>query len=651
MTLTFFKSLHRIPSSMVAIASMVCSASFATSAVAIDLQQQRDVYDQAQELLDEKDVDRFEKLRPQVSEYSLTPYLDYRRFLIDIGERNPQQVELFIKQYQALPFSARIRAPYIDALAQKKQWQTLLDFQQQEPRGESYVCHYYNAHYQVGNKVKAFAGAQELWLSGQSISDACDPLFKVWDSAGLRTDELILERMLLAFESRNGSLMSYLIKQVQSDKAKQQAEQMKALFNQPSGVAAFAKKHKITEFYQQQSTLALKKLARMDVKQAQEQYSRVVKGQKLPSDQAQKLADYIAFRLINTDSTSLAKWRDKSIATSKSTVLIERRIRLAIQHADWAGVEKWVAQLPEEKKSSLRWQYWLGRSELAQGQRKKGHQRLEAIIGERNFYSVAAAKELKQSIHYPIDEIVLDRSVVKPYQTSLVRIEELIDRDKISAAKSEWRWLLSRVNQDHKQMLAAYASFKGWHNLTVTASIQAKMWGNLQVRFPVAHRWWFDFYADKHSIDPITLMSLARQESALDVEARSPVGARGIMQIMPTTAKYTAKKYKLTYQGSDDLYQVGKNIEIGSHYLKGLLDQYDNNRIFALAAYNAGPHRVKTWRGRTQGQLDAYAFIEAIPFKETRGYVQNILMFETYYRDMLSVDGAFLNQHEIDTRY
>ena len=79
-------------------------------------------------------------------------------------------------------------------------------------------------------------------------------------------------------------------------------------------------------------------------------------------------------------------------------------------------------------------------------------------------------------------------------------------------------------------------------------------------------------------------MSLARQESGLDIEAISPVGARGIMQI-PSTAKYTAKKYKLAYRGTQDLYSVGKNIEIGSHYLDGLLNQYNNNRIFALAAY------------------------------------------------------------------
>ncbi|MDC5820975.1 murein transglycosylase [Vibrio europaeus] len=651
MTLTFLKSLHRLPSSILFVSSMVCSASFTTSVVASDLQQQRDLYDQAQSLLDRKQVTEYKKLRPQIANYPLTPYVDYRSFLVDIGDRTPSEVDQFITTHQSFPFSNRMRAPYIDALARKGKWRALLEFQTEEPRGETYQCYFYNAHAQVGDKQVAYAGAEKLWLSGHSIADACDPLFDAWDKAGIKTDQLVLERMLLAFEARNGSLMNYLKKQLSSTQVKRQADEMKALFSKPESVQAFAKKHKVTEFYQTQTKLAFKKLARKDAEMAQQQFDGVVKGQHFDKATAQHLADYVSFRLINTDSETLAKWRDKKITTSSSVPLIERRVRLAIQFADWQGVEGWIEQLPQDKQQSLRWQYWLARSEMAQGEKQLGQQRLEALIGQRNFYSVAAAKELKRSIEYPTSVIALDQQQIKPYRSELIRIEELIDRDKIAAAKSEWRWLLARADKTQKEMLAAFASFKGWHHLTVTASIQAKMWDNLEIRFPVAHRWWFNFYGDKHSIDPITLMSLARQESALDIEARSPVGARGIMQIMPSTAKYTAKKYKIDYQGYKDLYQVGKNIEIGSHYLDGLLKRYDNNRIFALAAYNAGPHRVKTWRERTQGKLDAYAFIEAIPFKETRGYVQNILMFETYYREVLGVDGAFLNPHELNAKY
>lgn len=651
MMLTLSKSLHRIPSSMLALASLVCSASYANSALALDLKQQREVYDQAQSYLDKKDVASYQKVRSQIADYPLTPYIDYRAFLVDIRERSPQEVTDFIESHEAFPFSSRIRAPYIDSLARQKAWTTLLEFQTVEPRGETYQCHYYNALYQTGDKEQAFKGAEKLWHSGRSISDACDPLFAAWDRAGLRTDEQILQRMQLAFEARNGSIMNYLIKQVDSSNAKRQAKDMKSLFNKPESVVEFARQHPATEFYQQQVIQGVRKLARKDVEKAKKSFESVVQTQKLSDIQAQELADYISFRLINTNSDSLATWRDSKISTSQSSVLLERRIRLAIQQVDWNGVQRWIGLLESDKQESLRWQYWLGRSEIETGNKVAGQQRLEKLVGQRNFYSVAAAKEVQRSIDYPVSTISLDKKRVEPFNSSLVRIAELVERDKIAAAKSEWRWLLKRADEGQKEMLAAYASYKRWHHLTVTASIEAKMWDNLKLRFPVAHRWWFNFYGEKHSIDPITLMSLARQESAMDVEARSPVGARGIMQIMPSTAKYTARKYQLSYRGTSELYEVGKNIEIGSHYLKGLLEQYDNNRIFAFAAYNAGPHRVKTWRNRTQGKLDAYAFIEAIPFKETRGYVQNILMFETYYRDLLGEDGAFLNKAEITTRY
>ena len=631
-------------------AAALCAVSLTANA-ALSLEKQREVYEQAQNLLDKNDINGYLVIRPKIADYPLTPYVDYRTFIRQLPSKSPKQVNDFISEYETFPFSRRVSAPYLNHLYREKDWKAITEFQKVIPSGERYQCIFYQANLKQGKQVAAFKGAEDMWLSGSSIASECDPLFSAWDKAGGRTDDLILQRMLLAFDARNGSLMSYLQKLPKSAKAKQQAKEMKALFDQPATVAEFARKKPANDFYRTQSEYALEKLARMNIEQAQQAYDSVVKGQKFSPEQAQSLADYIAFRLTRTESARLAKWRDDKTKSSKYLPLIETRIRLAVQNADWKGVQEWIAVLNKEEQASLRWQYWLGRSEIALGDDVAGKKRLATLVGERNFYSVAAANAIGQSIKYPTHRIRLDSKILQPYHDALARISEMIATDKISAAKSEWAHLLRRVNQDEKAMLAAYASSKHWHHLTVTASIQAQMWDNIELRFPIAHRWWFNFYAKKHDIDPVTMMSLARQESALDVQARSPVGARGIMQIMPETAKYTARKYKLKYQGSQELYNVGKNIEIGSHYLQGLLEDYDNNRIFALAAYNAGPSRVKTWRERTQGKVDAYAFIEAIPFKETRGYVQNILMFETYYRDLLGIDGAFLNQHEINTKY
>lgn len=303
---------------------------------------------------------------------------------------------------------------------------------------------------------------------------------------------------------------------------------MLALYDKPETVVSFASQY-TDPLAVQQAQLALEKLTRADTEKALSLMEQVAKKPLWTSTQKAQIEQFIALRLMDAEDEKLIRWRDKVIAMGDNLSLTESRIRLALRTADWTAVQFWINHLPEEEIKSQRWQYWLGRSEIENGHVEQGMQRLFAIVGQRNFYSVAAAKIVKQSVRYPNNTIELDVNKIKIYQKALVRIQELIERDKIAAAKSEWHWLLGRVSQSEKEMLAAYASSQHWYHLTVTASISARLWDNLQLRFPVAHQWWFNFYGNKHGIDPIMLMSLARQESAMDAEAHSPVGARGIM--------------------------------------------------------------------------------------------------------------------------
>jgi len=211
----FFRLLNR----KIAVAASVILPSIllapeALASRASELEMQRDTYDHAQDILGKRDLKAYAKLRTKIQTYPLTPYTDYRAFLIDLGQRTPQEVEAFINNNRALPFSSRIRAPYLASLESQEKWSTILEFQTQEPVGEKYQCIYYRAHYEQGNNDLAYKGAKQLWLSGKGIDDSCDPLFSAWDEAGLRSDELILERLLLAFEQRNGKLMNYLLKQL-----------------------------------------------------------------------------------------------------------------------------------------------------------------------------------------------------------------------------------------------------------------------------------------------------------------------------------------------------------------------------------------------------------------------------------------------------
>ncbi|CAH0527035.1 murein transglycosylase [Vibrio hippocampi] len=613
--------------------------------------QQRELYDQAQSLIDQKKLSEAKRITRRISDYPLTPYLHYRLFSAELKDKSPQQVEAFIEQFQSLPFSTRIRAPYLDHLYRQNKWQTIADFQPSEPSGERYQCIYYYAQLKVGEQKLAYSGADKLWNSGKSVSDRCDALFADWNKAGLRTDDKVLERMELAFQQRNDSLIRYLNKQLKTQSGQAQGKALAALFNDPKTVTSFASKNYQDLSRENLAKLAFEKYARQDSQQARQVLEQLKQQGNLSEHSYTQMENYLAARYMSTDSALDAAWRDKVLSKTTNQTSLERRTRLAITNADWQGIAQWIALMAEEERDSIRWQYWLARSEIGSGKQQQGEQRLNAIMGQRNFYSAAAATYFGVPIQYPVTSTTYQKERLAPYQTSLLRIDELIKQDKITAAKSEWRYLLSRVDKTNKQQLAAYAANQNWHHLTVVATISAKMWDNLGLRFPVAHKWWFDFYAKRLELDPTLLMSLARQESAMDVEARSPVGARGIMQIMPKTARYTAKKHNISYQGASQLYSVGKNIEIGSNYLNDLLQQYEGNRIFALAAYNAGPSRVKRWRENSSQQLDAIAFVEAIPFRETRGYVQNILMFQVYYYQLMANTSPLLTQQEAKLRY
>lgn len=147
-------------------------------------------------------------------------------------------------------------------------------------------------------------------------------------------------------------------------------------------------------------------------------------------------------------------------------------------------------------------------------------------------------------------------------------------------------------------------------------------------------------------------MAIARQESAWNPQAQSPVGATGLMQLMPATAKHTAQKQGISgYVNAGQLTNPVMNIELGTAYLDDVYQQFGNNRILASAAYNAGPSRVTRWLGNSAGRIDAVAFVESIPFAETRGYVKNVLSYDLFYKHFLGEKGNVLSASEWNMKY
>ncbi len=644
---------------MAGVALVMCLNSSSVYSASLTLKEQRELYDQSQTWLDSKQVSKYYKVKRKLADYPLTPYLDYRAMLIGLDEKPPIVVRSFIDSHQEFPFSARISAPYLRSLAQDKKWARILDFQKVEPRGEEYQCYYYTALYSTGKKDLAYAGAKKLWLQGHSVSNQCDGLFNHWEKDRKISDNLVIERMLLSFADKQYSLMKYLSGKVKNQQQRDFAQKILAAYKSPQNIISSFDDTETNSSYRRLVELSVTRLAYRDIESAYvilNDFSHsfdvsVPENNEFLRSLQQKIASRLLYKANDKSFDHLSVWRDLVIAQSFNDELIERRIRYAIKQSNWQDINDWISRLSHDNRNSSRWQFWKAQSEINLGDDVSGKDRLSRLTDERSFYSAAAATILHKLPQFSIDPHVQTSVNLSRFKESLARIRELVLRDKSSAAKSEWYWLLSRSNLSEKKALAYFAKDSHWYHFSIIASIKASMWDNLALRFPVAYKDDFERFGEKYDVDPVTLMSVARQESAMDRTARSPVGARGLMQLMPDTAKYAANKYSLSYRQYSDLYDPEKNIEIGTKYLDELLKKYDGNRILAFAAYNAGPKRVDYWLNQSSGSLDVYRFIESIPFKETRGYVQNILMFETYYRSILNSKRSFLRPLELKAKY
>ncbi|WP_232601295.1 murein transglycosylase [Photobacterium carnosum] len=618
---------------------------------AASLAQQRTWYEQAQTAFSANDMALFHQEKTKLGGYPLYPYLEYREFNAQLATQKLSQVQVFIDKYKMLPFSQSIKTRYLNQLVRTGRWHDFLMIQPAVPRNTDLQCAFYYAKEKMGHAQLAWQGANKLWQTGSSLPASCDNLLDSWSAAGKRTNAMVLDRMVLAYAKGNKSLLSYLDKLLTGD-AQASGEAVLALYNQPQNVGEFAKKSKVTPFNQALTQNAFLLLARTDTQQAVAEYDQVVRGQHFDKATKQTLADAVASRLMSTTDASLAQWRDSKLAQSDNASLLERRVRNAIREADWKQTQLWIDRLPKEVQQTPRWTFWKAKLLAQNGNKKQANKIYTSLLGERDFYSAAAATILHKPIVYPLTKAPTSTALLKPYKKSLVRIKELIALDKVTAANREWGYLLSKItNVQTKRQLAVYAEKHQWHYLAVQATISGKLWDHMTLRFPLAHKWLFDFFGKQRNIPTSTMMALARQESALNIHARSHVGASGLMQLMPATAAETAKKLDYKYKGKQSLFNPSVNIRLGSAYLEMMLKRNDDNRIYAFASYNAGPGRVSQWKKVTDGKLDVYAFIEQIPFNETRGYVQNVLMFDIYYNELMGRKGVLFSPSELKARY
>ncbi|WP_308561951.1 murein transglycosylase [uncultured Klebsiella sp.] len=616
------------------------------------LDEQRSRYAQIKQAWDHRQMDVVNQLMPTLTTYPLYPYLQYRQITDDLMNQPALVVTNFIAANPTLPLARSLKSRFVNELARRDDWRGLLAFSPDKPASTEAQCNYYYAKWNTGQTQEAWSGAKTLWLSGKSQPNACDRLFGAWRASGQQDPLAYLERILLAMKAGNTSLVRVLAQQMPPD-YQTISTAVIALANDPNSVMTFARTTGATDFTRQMAAAAFASVARQDVENARLMIPALAQAQKLNEEQTQQLRDIVAWRLMGNDVTEeQASWRDDAIMRSQSTTLVERRVRMALGLGDRRGLNTWLARLPMEAKEKDEWRYWQADLLLERGRDDEAKEILHALMQQRGFYPMVAAQRLGEEYTFRIDKAPANIDPALTSGPEMARVRELMYWNLDNTARSEWANLVTSKTKDQQAQLARYAFNQDWWDLSVQATIAGKLWDQLEERFPLAYKDLFARYTSGKDIPQSYAMAIARQESAWNPKAGSPVGARGLMQIMPGTATHMVSMFSIPgYSSPSQLLDPEMNINIGTRYLQYVYQQFGDNRIFASAAYNAGPGRVRTWRGNSDGRIDAVAFVESIPFSETRGYVKNVLSYDAYYRYFMGQKDTLLSDAEWKLRY
>jgi soluble lytic murein transglycosylase len=377
---------------------------------------------------------------------------------------------------------------------------------------------------------------------------------------------------------------------------------------------------------------------------------------RLDDDLRQSTQQKLLTQLIRRHQHQAAQDWLKQMPEVSSEHLVEALIRDALRQKDWEEVYAGINRLSPEAQQSSRWLYWRARSQqtlkLSNPAQPTPEQTFTQLAMGRGYYSFLAADRLERQYTLGDNPVTArpERVAEIAEQPATKRARELLAVDEINPARREWLSVTKQLDEEGHLAAAKLAHQWGWHRKTIQSLAAVKQWDDLQMRYPLAYNQQVLKIAHQQRVSPPLLFSIARQESAFAADAKSPAGALGLMQLMPSTARYTARKAGVRYRNKHDLLTPEKNITLGSHYINELLTQFDGNRILASAAYNAGPSRVKKWLSSTDKQLDHDIWVEIIPFKETRKYVQNILSYSVIYGYRMGRKLPLLTEKELHQR-
>jgi soluble lytic murein transglycosylase len=608
----------------------------------------------AREALRKKDKSQLAAATVTAKQHPLAQWVEYWELGNRLSTAEADEIEAFYGRWPGTYVEDRLRNDWLLELGKRRDW---ANFSRDYPRfrmndDREVSCYFLLTQAQTGMDVRD--DARSAWFAQRELDDGCNLLAGTLYAAGQLSEADAWQKARLAIEfnrPRSARAAAALVGPAAAAAVAELSDNPARHLNRKAmrgdGVAA------------ELATLALLRLAGNDPDAAASQLKeRWQSG--LPShlaalawagtgkQAAQKLLPDAAAHY----QRAWALQREPSAASKRdlapwSDDMLAWQVRSALR-SPGLGDERWVlvagaidAMRPAEQKDPG-WVYWKARALRARAkagaegdaERETARQMLESISGQMHFYGKLATEDLGGTLALPAmptPPTSAERELARR-NPGFERALLLIGLGLRNEGVREWNFTLRGLGDRELLAAAQLACEREVWDRCINTSDRTRVEVDMAQRFPMPYRKDVVAQAREIGIDPAYIYGLIRQESRFIVDARSHVGASGLMQIMPTTARWTAKKIGLDYKPAM-IADREVNLKLGTAYLKLVLDDFQGSQAMAAAAYNAGPGRPRRWR--EGAMVEPAVWAENIPFAETRDYVKKVLSNAVYYSALM----------------
>ena len=611
---------HSIRSGLLFLCALLACAGMARAA-------QDDDFLAAREAFRVGDVVKFERSAKSLSGYPLEPYIAYWRLRLRLEQATPEEVQALLERTKDAPVAVSLRADWLRLLATRQQWEQF-DAEYTQAPGEDVelLCYTLQSRWRAG-KEEALSYARRLWFSGRDRPDSCTPMFDALAERSQLGPDDVWARIRLALEAGNAGVARRAAEYLPA-KEQPEARALSGIAVNPQAFLEHKNFNLKTRAGRETVMYAAHRLARTAPSQAAQQWAKL--GERFTDAERAYVWGLIAYQGAQRHDPNALAWYAK--AAELNDQQLAWKVRIALRAKSWPDVLAAVDAMSPKEAQEPAWRYWKARAAKAQGRAAEAQALFTALATDFSFYGQLAAEELGDrgktpaASYKPTRDEVQAMAKVPGFQRALAfyRLNLRFEGNR------EWSWTIR--NFDDKQLLAAaeFAHRSEIYDRAINTADRTRELHDFSMRYLAPYRDVMKGYVSQQQLDEAWVYGLIRQESRFIADVKSSAGAAGLMQLMPATARWVAQKVGLKdFRGGAQTVNVETNLNLGTWYLKHVLDTLDNHPVLASAAYNAGPGRARAWRAAEP--MDAAIYAESIPFNETRDYVKKVMSNANYY--------------------